>query len=67
MNGQTPLFYAISKGNIEIVKYLIGERGADILVKDCDGRNPYYFAKEKKQKEIAKYISTHIESGCCYI
>ena len=47
---KTPLFYACEKGNMNIAQALI-DNGADIDVRDVDGKTPLEIAKETIDKE----------------
>jgi hypothetical protein len=57
--GQTPLFFACDRGNIEIVKLLI-ERGADVNVEDTFYHaNAISWAAQKKRYEIVALLLDH--------
>jgi len=48
-NGRSPLFYAVEKGNLEMVQLLVGY-DADLLLKDKDGNDPANFLQILKEK-----------------
>jgi len=54
-NGETPLITAASKGNTDIVSYLIS-KGADVNYKDCDGNTPLSVAREEKRPELIEML-----------
>ena len=55
---ETPLFLAIFKENLLIVKLLVNS-GANINAKDND-KTPLDFAKEHGHKEIIKYLESKV-------
>ncbi|MDX5347507.1 MAG: ankyrin repeat domain-containing protein [Hymenobacteraceae bacterium] len=55
---RTPLYYAIWKGNLEMVKVLL-EHGAKLDVKDNYGVSPYKYAKRRKEKEIVSLLKQY--------
>ncbi|BDU50051.1 ankyrin repeat domain-containing protein [Haliovirga abyssi] len=57
--GDTPLTYAIKKGNVEIVKLLV-EGGANVFYVDKNNKTTFYIAVESNKTDIAKYF---IEKG----
>ncbi|SFE41146.1 ankyrin repeat domain-containing protein [Thermophagus xiamenensis] len=52
----TPLMYAASEGNMEVVKVLI-KYGANPSLKDVDGDNAATFAIQNNHPEIGKYLN----------
>ncbi|XP_076299445.1 uncharacterized protein LOC143218247 [Lasioglossum baleicum] len=54
--GQTPLHYAAKSDKLEVVKYLIEEKGANINVKDNDGQTPLHYAADHGKLEVVKYL-----------
>ena len=54
--GTTPLHYACEKGYLEIVKYLIS-KGANIEVKDKNGKTPFTIAYKNHCSNIIEYAS----------
>jgi hypothetical protein len=45
-NGQTPLFHAVTKGSLEVVRALVEERGASVGIRDDDDRSFIDWAEE---------------------
>lgn len=60
LNGQTPLFGAAKNGQLELVKFLVEETGADLDAPLTDGpyrgKKPLDIAYEQGHREIVKYI-----------
>ncbi|XP_076285725.1 uncharacterized protein LOC143211701 isoform X2 [Lasioglossum baleicum] len=54
--GQTPLHYAAKSDKLEVVKYLIEEKGANVNVKDNDGQTPLHSAANSDKLEVVKYL-----------
>ena len=59
IEGDTPLFFAVLKGNLEVVKLLV-ECGAIINIQNNSGDTPLMYAVSKGFEAIAKYL---IEAG----
>ena len=57
-----PLYIAIQKGHIEIVKFLV-EHGAALNVPPFCRQTPLSLAKKHHQLEIAGYIRAQLEAG----
>ncbi|XP_076300828.1 uncharacterized protein LOC143219007 isoform X2 [Lasioglossum baleicum] len=55
-DGQTPLHYAAKSDKLEVVKYLIEEKGANVNVKDNDGQTPLHSAAKSDKLEVVKYL-----------
>ena len=51
----TPLMWLASNGNIEGVKYIV-EKGADINIRDEDGKIALDYAEKGKHSEIIEYL-----------
>ncbi|KAF7509316.1 hypothetical protein GJ744_008210 [Endocarpon pusillum] len=49
------LFLAAERGNMKVVRRLI-DAGAEVQIKDHNGRSPYERAKQKGKTEVAKYL-----------
>lgn len=59
--GATPLHRAASKGNLEIVKFLVGtQNNIKINARDAYGSTPLHLACEEDRHEIAKFL---VENG----
>ncbi|WP_035678662.1 ankyrin repeat domain-containing protein [Flavobacterium limnosediminis] len=56
-NGMTPLMFAVRYNNAEIAKILI-EKGADISVKDPNGRTALQLAEAVKATQVAEVIKS---------
>ena len=54
-NGETPLITAASKGNTDIVSYLIS-KGADVNHKDCNGQTPLSVVREEKRQDLIEML-----------
>jgi len=55
-NGKTPLHFAASKGNLELIKFLLA-KGADFNAKDENGFIPYYYArKHNADFAVARFL-----------
>lgn len=53
----TPLNFAAGKGDLEIVKLLVEELGADVTVVGRDMRRPLAIAKAASRKNVARYLT----------
>ncbi len=54
--GNTPLHVCCDAGNLEGVKYLIEEQGADVMATNLDNENPILNAALVESKEIVEYL-----------
>lgn len=54
--GHTPLLKACSRGRIEVVKYLIGERKCSIIPSQGKGMHPIHLASSGGHVEVATYL-----------
>ncbi|XP_076285654.1 uncharacterized protein LOC143211676 [Lasioglossum baleicum] len=54
--GQTPLHYAAKSDKLEVVKYLIEEKGANVNVKDNNGQTPLHSAVDHGKLEVVRYL-----------
>jgi ankyrin repeat protein len=59
-HGNVPLHIAASKGNMEMVHYLV-RKGASLNVQDVYGNTPLHYALDKNNNEVAFYLLKH---GC---
>ncbi|XP_074357005.1 uncharacterized protein LOC141696779 isoform X1 [Apium graveolens] len=55
---ETPLHYAVTEGNVAIVKLLVEADPTDPHIQNNDGKTPMYIAVEKGLKDIVEIIST---------
>jgi ankyrin repeat protein len=55
IDGDTPLFFAVLKGNLEVVKILV-EYGACINIQNNNGDTPLMYAVSKGFEAVAKYL-----------
>ena len=53
--GNTPLFYAADRGQLDMAKLLL-DHGAKVNAKDDSGKTPLIIALEYKQTEMAKLL-----------
>jgi ankyrin repeat protein len=53
--GQTPIFYCIREGNIEITKQLINS-GSDFDTVDTNGQTPIYYAIKQGRYEMVDFL-----------
>lgn len=62
--GKTALHYAVQNGSyfLDLIKEMI-EKGADITIKDKEGKTPLDLASEGKHKEIIELLKTKGASG----
>lgn len=56
--GWTPLHYAVSLGNLELVEFLV-EHGANINAKDINGVTPLHIAAKNGHFSIVKFLVKH--------
>jgi ankyrin repeat protein len=54
--GNTPLHFAAKSGNLDLVKYLIEEKGADFNAPDNDGKIALHFAARWAKLDVVKYL-----------
>lgn len=59
INGSTPLFYAVAKGNIEAVRHLI-KCGADVHHKNKNNDDLFLLAMSNQYYDIAKLLMTDL-------
>ena len=59
LSGNVPLHYAISFGQMRILKLLI-ENGASIDFKVMDGATALNYAVSYKQKEMAQFLNENV-------
>ena len=54
--GLTPLMCASANGHLDIVEYLIRERGANLNIKNNEGKTALDLAKENRQEKVAEFL-----------
>ena len=59
--GRTPLFLAAQAGRLEIVRYLVDDKGVDTLIAACDGTTPALAAVLEGMMEVTKWLFSR---GC---
>lgn len=59
-NGETPIFCAVRKNNYGNCKFLI-EEGADLSIKNDEGKTVYEVAVELQNNECAQVIKKYVE------
>ena len=52
IGGKTPLIVASMFGEVDVVKYLVTEKKADVNLQDNGGRTALYYASESECNEI---------------
>jgi hypothetical protein len=57
--GQTPLYYAARRGNLELCKLLI-EKGADVTHLDSLGKTAVEYARKAKFVDVAEYLNNEL-------
>ena len=60
--GQTPLTFAVKKGNFALCKLLIEEADADVSVENEDGESPLCLAIIHAHSDIMKLLVKHAKS-----
>ena len=56
VDGNTPLHYAVEKGHLETVQYLIEEHNVDFECKNKKQQTPLAIAIEEEEKLIIRYL-----------
>ena len=56
IEGFTPLHYAAGEGNVDIVRYLVEERGAETEIPDNLGLTPGFCAVLQGREAVAEYL-----------
>lgn len=59
-HGNVPLHIAASKGNIEMIQYLV-RKGASLNIQDVYGNTALHYALDKSNNDIAFYL---LKNGC---
>lgn len=54
--GKLPLHFAVARGNMEIVRYLIETVGVEHSAKDKEGNSPYLTAVEHGHLDLVRYF-----------
>ncbi len=57
--GVTPLALAARYGHMPVVRYLVEEAGADIVLANVDGVTPLHLAADGDQAEVCRYLIEH--------
>ena len=55
-DGWTPLHYAVSCDNLQVVKTLTRKRNCNIWQQDYNGRTPLYIASNQGRLDITKHL-----------
>ena len=65
-HGSTPLHYAVLGGQLDIVQYLINERGCDRMCRNKDGETPLHNACRTNNLDVVKYLieDLKVDSSC---
>ena len=62
MNGQIPLHWAVQNGHLDTVKYLVEEKGCDVMFRDKCENSPLNVAAQGGKLDTVQYLIT--EHGC---
>lgn len=54
-SGRTALFYAATRGNIELCKLLI-EYKANVGAENLEGALPYFYAAQYNHQDVCEYL-----------
>lgn len=54
--GKVALHFAVARGDLEIVRYMIENLKLDTYVKDNQGNNPFFTAVEHGHLNIVEYF-----------
>ncbi|WP_349968545.1 ankyrin repeat domain-containing protein [Wolbachia endosymbiont of Armadillidium arcangelii] len=60
-SDKTPLHYAAKSGNLELVKYLVEEKGADVNARDMSNKTPIRYAAESGNLDLVKYFAGNVQ------
>ena len=55
-HGRTPLYYAASNNQLEVVRYFINEQHCDPMTRDNDGNTPLHIAAINNHLEVVRYF-----------
>jgi ankyrin repeat protein len=58
--GYTPLHFAVERGNLEMIKYLLS-KNASKMIKNKDGLTPWQLAKKQTLLQYCEFIKMNIE------
>jgi len=67
--NRTLLHYAAAQGNLELVRSLIEEKGADPSMRDEQEKTAFDYAEDGKATEVAEYLKSvqMAGNGCCCV
>ncbi len=60
--GYTPIFLAVEKGALEIIKFII-EKGAIVNIKDFNNRSVLEYAESIGNKEVTALLKKNAKTG----
>jgi ankyrin repeat protein len=57
------LHWAAAWSNLDVVKYLVGEKGADVKATNKDGDTPLHWAAANGKLDVVKYLEENAKAA----